>query len=65
MAMMTQGSRQLESCLTVDLNGCARALLEVVASGAVQSANDVNRFVCCTLLCQTKPFEEVHRMSIL
>lgn len=59
-AMIAEGCAPLESCLTVDLVGCSRALLEVVASGAVQTVQDVDRFVRCTLMCQTKPFQEVN-----
>ncbi|CAM8913302.1 unnamed protein product [Rhodiola kirilowii] len=35
------------------------AILEVVAGGIVQSANDINRYVRCTLLNSTKPFDDV------
>lgn len=37
----------------------ARALMEVVAATAVQTAADVQRYVRCTLLCAMQPFEEV------
>jgi DNA polymerase theta len=37
----------------------ARAVLDVVASGAVASPADVGRYVRCTLLCATKGFEAV------
>ncbi|KAL9687354.1 hypothetical protein QQ045_031754 [Rhodiola kirilowii] len=35
------------------------AILEVVAGGIVQSANDISRYVRCTLLNSTKPFDDV------
>lgn len=35
------------------------AILEVVAGGIVQTASDINRYVRCTLLNSTKPFEDV------
>ena len=40
----------LRSCLAADAHGCKRALLEAVASGAVQSTGDVRRYMRCTLL---------------
>lgn len=49
----------LESCLSEDKNGMTHAILEVVAGGIVQSANDINRYVRCTLLNSTKPFDDV------
>ena len=59
MEMMKQDCKALESCLADDKNGMVRALLEVVAGGIVQSAADVQRYVRCTLLNATQPFEEV------
>lgn len=47
------------SCLSEDKNGMTHAILEVVASGIVQTANDINRYVRCTLLNSTKPFQDV------
>ncbi|EPS63523.1 hypothetical protein M569_11260, partial [Genlisea aurea] len=47
------------SCLSEDKNGMTHAILEVVAGGIVQTANDINRYVRCTLLNSTKPFEDV------
>ncbi|RWW02034.1 hypothetical protein GW17_00034904 [Ensete ventricosum] len=35
------------------------AIMEVVAGGIVQTAHDINRYVRCTLLNSTKPFQEV------
>lgn len=57
--MMDQGCLPLCSCLAEDRNGMVRALLEVVASGIVQTANDIHCYVKCTLLSSTQPFEEV------
>lgn len=36
-----------------------RAVLDVVASGVVQSPRDVERYVRCTLLCTTRGFSAV------
>lgn len=49
----------MQSCLADDMNGMMRALLEVVAGGIVKTAVDVKRYVRCTLLNATQPFEEV------
>ncbi|GAB4837362.1 hypothetical protein Ancab_002239 [Ancistrocladus abbreviatus] len=49
----------LQSCLSEDKNGMTHAILEVVASGIVQTANDIHRYVRCTLLNSTKPFQDV------
>lgn len=57
--MIKQESKKLQSCLADDMNGMMRALLEVVAGGIVKTAVDVKRYVRCTLLNATQPFEEV------
>lgn len=49
----------LHSCLSEDRNGMTHAILEVVAGGIVQTASDIHRYVRCTLLNSTKPFEDV------
>lgn len=49
----------LHSCLSDDKNGMTHAILEVVAGGIVQTATDIHRYVRCTLLNSTKPFEDV------
>ncbi|CAN6360721.1 unnamed protein product [Urochloa humidicola] len=49
----------LDSCLSEDKNGMTHAIMEVVASGIVQTANDIHRYVRCTLLNSTKPFDDV------
>lgn len=49
----------LESCLSEDKNGMTHAIMEVVAGGIVQTANDIHRYVKCTLLNSTKPFDDV------
>lgn len=41
-----------------------RPVLDVVASGVVQSLGDVARYVRCTLLCATQGFEVVKRATI-
>ncbi|KAL0330755.1 UNVERIFIED_CONTAM: Helicase and polymerase-containing protein TEBICHI [Sesamum angustifolium] len=40
-------------------NGMTHAILEVVAGGIVQTASDIHRYVRCTLLNSTKPFDDV------
>ncbi|GLU01406.1 hypothetical protein SLE2022_187150 [Rubroshorea leprosula] len=57
--LLNQGCSPLQSCLSEDKNGMIHAILEVVAGGIVQTANDINRYVRCTLLNSTKPFEDV------
>ncbi|KAL8143865.1 hypothetical protein V2J09_016897 [Rumex salicifolius] len=49
----------LQSCLSEDKNGMTHAIMEVVACGIVQTANDIHRYVRCTLLNSTKPFQDV------
>ncbi|CAL4907070.1 unnamed protein product [Urochloa decumbens] len=49
----------LDSCLSEDKNGMTHAIMEVVAGGIVQTANDIHRYVRCTLLNSTKPFDDV------
>ncbi|XP_022856955.1 helicase and polymerase-containing protein TEBICHI-like isoform X2 [Olea europaea var. sylvestris] len=58
-ALLNDGCPPLHSCLSDDKNGMTHAILEVVAGGIVQSASDINRYVRCTLLNSTKPFEDV------
>ncbi|MED6124402.1 hypothetical protein PIB30_058624, partial [Stylosanthes scabra] len=41
------------------MNGMTHAILDVVAGGIVQTASDVHRYVRCTLLNSTKPFQDV------
>ncbi|KAB2049862.1 hypothetical protein ES319_A13G206700v1 [Gossypium barbadense] len=57
--LLNESCPPLQSCLSEDKNGMTHAILEVVAGGMVQTANDVNRYVRCTLLNSTKPFQEV------
>lgn len=61
--MLNQSCPALESCLADDKNGMTHAILEVVASGIVQTADDIHRYVRCTLLNSTKPFEDVVRSA--
>ncbi|KAK9742156.1 hypothetical protein RND81_03G151800 [Saponaria officinalis] len=58
-ALVNDCCAPLQSCLSEDKNGMTHAILEVVASGIVQTANDIHRYVRCTLLNSTKPFEDV------
>ncbi|KAK6249105.1 hypothetical protein QUC31_020670 [Theobroma cacao] len=57
--LLNEGCPPLQSCLSEDKNGMTHAILEVVAGGMVQTASDINRYVKCTLLNSTKPFQDV------
>ncbi|CAN1785302.1 Helicase and polymerase-containing protein TEBICHI [Linum perenne] len=59
MEILNDSCPPLQSCLSEDKNGMTHAILEVVAGGLVQSANDIHRYVRCTLLNATKPFNDV------
>ncbi|XP_020246250.1 helicase and polymerase-containing protein TEBICHI isoform X2 [Asparagus officinalis] len=59
MSILNDSCPSLQSCLSEDKNGMTHAILEVVAGGIVQTASDIHRYVRCTLLNSTKPFEEV------
>ncbi|XAR70897.1 DNA-directed DNA polymerase [Bertholletia excelsa] len=59
LGILNDGCTLLHSCLSEDKNGMTHAILEVVAGGIVQTANDIHRYVKCTLLNSTKPFEDV------
>ncbi|XP_058074387.1 helicase and polymerase-containing protein TEBICHI isoform X4 [Magnolia sinica] len=58
-AVLNDNCPPLQSCLSEDKNGMTHAILEVVAGGIVQTANDIHRYVRCTLLNSTKPFQDV------
>ncbi|KAG0502462.1 hypothetical protein HPP92_002534 [Vanilla planifolia] len=58
-AILNDSCPPLQSCLSEDKNGMTHAIMEVVAGGIVQSARDIHRYVRCTLLNSTKPFEDV------
>ncbi|RZC90345.1 hypothetical protein C5167_031057 [Papaver somniferum] len=58
-AILSDSCPPLQSCLSEDKNGMTHAILEVVAGGIVQTANDIHRYVRCTLLNSTKPFQDV------
>ena len=47
----------VSSCLSGDKRGMKRAMLEVVATKAVTSAQDVQRYIKCTLLAATTDFQ--------
>ncbi|XP_078428981.1 MUS308 and mammalian DNA polymerase-like protein isoform X2 [Wolffia australiana] len=57
--MLNDSCPSLQSCLTEGKNGMTHAILEVVAGGIVQTPSDINRYVRCTLLNSTRPFEAV------
>lgn len=59
MGILNDSCLPLRSCLSEDMNGMTRAILEVVAGGIVQTAKDIHRYVRCTLLNSTKPFQDV------
>ncbi|CAN6470815.1 unnamed protein product [Victoria cruziana] len=59
VSLLNNSCQPLQSCLAEDKNGMIHAILEVVASGIVQTANDIHRYVRCTLLSTTKPFQAV------
>ncbi|WCJ18401.1 ATP-dependent DNA helicase Hel308 [Euphorbia peplus] len=57
--LLNESCPPLQSCLCEDKNGMTHGILEVVAGGIVQAANDIHRYVRCTLLNSTKPFSDV------
>ncbi|XP_020585718.1 helicase and polymerase-containing protein TEBICHI [Phalaenopsis equestris] len=59
IAILNDSCPPLQSCLSEEKNGMTHAIMEVVAGGIVQSAHDIHRYVRCTLLNSTKPFEDV------
>ncbi|KAJ9555668.1 hypothetical protein OSB04_010282 [Centaurea solstitialis] len=59
VALVGDSCPPLHSCLSEDKNGMTHAILEVVAGGIVQTASDIHRYVRCTLLNSTQPFEDV------
>ncbi|XP_031490151.1 helicase and polymerase-containing protein TEBICHI isoform X4 [Nymphaea colorata] len=59
VSLLNSSCQPLQSCLSEDKNGMTHAILEVVAAGIVQTANDIHRYVRCTLLSTTKPFQAV------
>ncbi|XP_071919297.1 helicase and polymerase-containing protein TEBICHI isoform X1 [Coffea arabica] len=63
LGILNEGCPALYSCLSEDKNGMTHAILEVVAGGIVQTANDIHRYVRCTLLNSTKPFGDVVRSA--
>ncbi|XP_077220020.1 MUS308 and mammalian DNA polymerase-like protein isoform X2 [Tasmannia lanceolata] len=58
-ALLNDDCPPLQSCLSEDKNGMTHAILEVVAGGIVQTSSDIHRYVRCTLLNSTKPFQDV------
>ncbi|XP_039143908.1 LOW QUALITY PROTEIN: helicase and polymerase-containing protein TEBICHI-like [Dioscorea cayenensis subsp. rotundata] len=58
-AILNDSCPPLQSCLSEDKNGMIHAILEVVAGVIVQTASDIHRYVRCTLLNSTKPFQDV------
>jgi DNA polymerase theta len=59
MDILNESCPSLHSCLFEDINGMTHAILEVVASGIVQTAVNIHRYVKYTLLNSTKPFTDV------
>ncbi|KAI4316161.1 hypothetical protein L6164_024167 [Bauhinia variegata] len=59
LRLLNESCPPLHSCLSEDINGMTHAILEVVAGGIVQTADDIHRYVRCTLLNSTKPFQDV------
>lgn len=57
--LMRAAPAPIESCLTEDKRGMKRAMLEVVASGAVAAPVDVERYIQCTLLAATSEYKAV------
>ena len=58
-ALMQAEVAPIESALSEQKRGMKRAMLEVVASGAVAGPEDVNRYVQCTLLARMVDFSLV------
>ncbi|XP_059445323.1 helicase and polymerase-containing protein TEBICHI-like [Corylus avellana] len=63
MGLLNESCPPLHSCLSEDINGMTHAILDVVACGIVQTARDILRYVRCTLLNSTKPFEYVEKSA--
>ncbi|CAD7699534.1 unnamed protein product [Ostreobium quekettii] len=57
--LLQEDPKPISSCLSEDRRGMKRAMNEVVASGAVSTPVDVDRFVKCTLLAATSDFQDV------
>ncbi len=57
MLVPQDGLDIVSSCLSGDKRGMKRAVLEVVATKAVTSAQDVQRYIKCTLLAATTDFQ--------
>eukprot|EP00198_Chlamydomonas_reinhardtii_P012144 XP_001701481.1 DNA polymerase theta [Chlamydomonas reinhardtii] len=64
LALMQQKANPIASCLTEARKGMKRAVLEVVASGAVSSGTDVKRFIACTLIHAQHGFGAVAKATI-
>ena len=56
------GLEDVGSCLVQCKRGMKRALLEAIASRAVATAQDVLRFIKCTLLAATTDCEVAQRL---
>lgn len=59
MFLLQADAKPVSSCLVEDKRGMKRAMIEVVASGAVVSLQDVERYIRCTLLAATTDYQEV------
>ncbi len=56
-SLIQDGLDDVGSCLVEERRGMRRALLEVIATGAVATPADVMRFIKCTLLAATADYE--------
>lgn len=57
--LLSSDPEPIESCLREDRRGMKRAMIEVVASGAVRQPADVERYIRCTLLAATISYDVV------
>ncbi|KAF3777775.1 hypothetical protein EJ110_NYTH37484 [Nymphaea thermarum] len=62
-SLLSNSRQPFQSCLSEDKNGMTHAIFEVVAADIVQTTNDIHRYVRCTLLNATKPFQAVISLS--
>ena len=53
----------LESCLVEERRGMIRPLMDVIASGVVETLKDVERYIMNTLFAKQKCVSEVHKVS--
>ena len=64
MHLMNSPLPPLKSCLSLDMVGLTRIMNEAVASGIVETVQDIERFIRCTLLmAQTGNYEAVKQAA--